>query len=518
MSSEVSTSSGTTKKIAAAALAVALAAVLMIGGTFSYLMGSTDEVVNDFTGNSNSVNITEGTGDEYDIVPGTSDEKDPTVTASATVASYLYLVVYDNTDGLVDYEIDSSVWTLLYEVDDEGNYTGGTVYYTTVNAGTANKTYNVLKDQTVYYSAGITNEDLEDIESLTLSFEAYIIQQASFEVYKTDEDGNTTSTLDEKASAKDAFLYAYYNINSDVDEDDVVFVEDKEGLKDAIESDAYIILTDNVTYSDTLEIKSSSDNLISDVTIDLAGNDLNIKSIYVGGSGGYNSEGIVITSSQEGSVLTSTNETYAIEVSYGQIEEISNITIDASGSNYGVYVYGQASSIETIENVTIENATKYGIYLYKVNSDSYSDTAAIGTIADSTVSGSDTGLYIYSSFVDLVDDCTITGGNYGVYLRGQETNYTTSATITDSEITGTQKIGLVLNDWSGAHAAITADLTNCTLSGTTCAAQYCATGVIDLTMTDCTIGETTGSYRIETNGTGSGYINITADNLTDDNE
>ncbi|MCC8073333.1 MAG: CalY family protein [Clostridiales bacterium] len=88
------------------AIAVALAAVMLIGGaSYAYLEDSDGDIVNNFSTNKVEVDIDETTGEDYDIVPGTSQDKDPSVTIDNTVDSYLYVVVTDNTQGLVEYEI-----------------------------------------------------------------------------------------------------------------------------------------------------------------------------------------------------------------------------------------------------------------------------------------------------------------------------------------------------------------------------------------------------------------------------
>ncbi len=74
------------KKKLTTSLAVALAALLLIGGgTFAYLQSNTEDVVNTFNANQVTVELTETTGGDYNIIPGTTQEKDPTVTVNATV-------------------------------------------------------------------------------------------------------------------------------------------------------------------------------------------------------------------------------------------------------------------------------------------------------------------------------------------------------------------------------------------------------------------------------------------------
>lgn len=178
----------TKKKTAAAATAVALAAALMIGGTFSYLSAASGEVVNTFSTDTIAVDVTEDGDGQYDIVPGTSESKNPTVTVDAGYDAYVFLIVQDNTLGLVEYTIDDTVWKLLY-ADEDGDGVNDyetTIYYTTVDAADETQYLNVLYGQTVSYSTDLTNSDMLDasgnlLDNITLSFGAVAIESASFD-------------------------------------------------------------------------------------------------------------------------------------------------------------------------------------------------------------------------------------------------------------------------------------------------------------------------------------------------
>ena len=83
------------KKVITTGLAITLAATLLIGGgTFAYLQGTTNDVVNNFHTNKVLVDLEETTGNDYEIIPGTTQEKDPKVTVNATAVSYTHLDVY----------------------------------------------------------------------------------------------------------------------------------------------------------------------------------------------------------------------------------------------------------------------------------------------------------------------------------------------------------------------------------------------------------------------------------------
>ncbi|MCM1219446.1 MAG: hypothetical protein NC548_33625, partial [Lachnospiraceae bacterium] len=148
--------------------------------TFAYLQANTDDVVNEFATNQVMVDLKESTDGKYNIVPGTSEFKDPTVTVTSTVPAYVYVEVTDNTDGLVDYAVESS-WQLLDGYEN--------IYYREIDASTQNAKYEVLKNNTVSYSEAIVNSDMliqnEDgtyslKEGITLSFKALAIQKEPF--------------------------------------------------------------------------------------------------------------------------------------------------------------------------------------------------------------------------------------------------------------------------------------------------------------------------------------------------
>ena len=162
-------------KVLTSVAAVALAASMIIGGgTYAYLQGVSDDVVNIFNANQVTVDLQETTGSEYDIIPGTSQEKDPKVTVTATVDAYVFVEVTDNTGGLVNWEIAEG-WKELTGF-------GKTVYYREVKASDEAYEFDVIKDNEVYYDASLINEDMLDEngelkDGLELTFKAYAIQK-----------------------------------------------------------------------------------------------------------------------------------------------------------------------------------------------------------------------------------------------------------------------------------------------------------------------------------------------------
>ncbi|MCQ2547847.1 MAG: DUF6273 domain-containing protein [Clostridia bacterium] len=176
------------KKAGTVALAVALATT--IGFTSAYLVSLSDDVTNIFNPNKVAVELTETTGSNYDIIPGTEQEKDPTVKVDTSVDAYAYVIVTDETNGVVGYDIADG-WTKmdnadLNALDTDGDGTADitlgdndTVYYREVAPNDEAQSFPVLKDNKVSYSADLTNEDMPS-EAVKLAFVAYAIQKTPF--------------------------------------------------------------------------------------------------------------------------------------------------------------------------------------------------------------------------------------------------------------------------------------------------------------------------------------------------
>ncbi|PWM38807.1 MAG: hypothetical protein DBX52_06325 [Clostridiales bacterium] len=178
-----------------AGIAAVLAFILLAGGgTFAYLKGTTDKIENHFNPNQVLVTLHE-TENDYEIVPGTWQTKDPQVTVNATLPAYVYVMVENQTNGLVDYEIDAR-WTPLGDT-----YPG--VYWCEVAGGEAPETIPVLKGNRVSYDAALENSNMLDEtgrlkEGITLTFQARAIQKEPFNdpVDAYEEKVQVQSTLE----------------------------------------------------------------------------------------------------------------------------------------------------------------------------------------------------------------------------------------------------------------------------------------------------------------------------------
>lgn len=184
----------TKKRIATGATAVALA-LMMVGGSYAYLTSSTNDMVNNFNANYVQVDLSESTGTEYEIVPGSVQSKDPVVEVETTVPAFVFLEAKNNTDGLVNYEIDEA-WTVL---DGHEN-----IYYREVDGSDTKYNLNVLKNNQVSCPSSITNEDMviENTdgsytlkEGITLAFNAQAIQKDGFENVSQAFEALTNPTI-----------------------------------------------------------------------------------------------------------------------------------------------------------------------------------------------------------------------------------------------------------------------------------------------------------------------------------
>lgn len=182
------------KKITIAIVALVLISCFVIGGTLAWLNDKTDPVVNTFTYGDINITLAETTGTEYKMIPGVDISKDPKVTVkSGSEACWLFVKVEKsaNFDTYMKYEMDSK-WTAL----DATNHPG--VYYyngTDLNSLlTADKAFNVLKDNKVKVKGEVTKEmltsfdtdkngtlsDTEKAALPTLTITAYAVQKEGF--------------------------------------------------------------------------------------------------------------------------------------------------------------------------------------------------------------------------------------------------------------------------------------------------------------------------------------------------
>ncbi|MCD7948643.1 MAG: hypothetical protein LUG12_00020 [Erysipelotrichaceae bacterium] len=186
------------------------------------------------------------------------------VTVNNSVDAYVYLVVNDNTQGLVDYTIDDG-WILL---DGYSN-----VYYREVASDAENKDFTVLKNDTVSYSSELTNADMLDEdgnlkEDIELTFSALAIQKiksndeewSAGDAYFYLMDGYVNDDVNTKADFAEAITNDYFNITVTENITKSFYTIKVYTVNGTINADGNILGTSLYLYSGTLTINGDSSN------------------------------------------------------------------------------------------------------------------------------------------------------------------------------------------------------------------------------------------------------------------
>lgn len=361
---------GKKKKLLTTGLAVALAALLLIGGgTFAYLQGTSQSVKNTFETNKVDVTLTETEGENlgynYNIIPGTTQPKNPKVIVDNTVDAYVFVEVTDNTYGLVTYEIAEG-WNLL------GGYEN--VYYREVAKDAGVKEFSVLKDDKVIYSAALENKDMLNEEGklkdgIELTFKALAKQKEGF------------------YTAVDAYLGIPISNVATQDE-----------FKDALESinaGGTIVLTGDVA----VVTSGTGDDLVpqmsisKDMTLDLSGQKLFVDSSVYNETLSYTPALLEVV--DEATLTINGNGTINAEAGYN-----NSYGIDVNGGNLiinGGNYYGALTAIQVTQGSLVINdgffdlaptckaaAPEYAKYVVNCIDDYYKDKTATISITGGT--------------------------------------------------------------------------------------------------------------------------------------
>lgn len=195
------------KKLLVVLACLALCVCTVVTGTLAWLTAETAPVVNTFSPSNIKLTLTETNLDgetdpllnAYKMIPGQELVKDPTVTVTADIASYVFIKV-DEVNGAgayLNYSVDMSAgaWTL---VPDKTN-----VWYRAVNATDADgESFAVLTGNKVTVKNEVNMQMMTDAATAVpkLTFTAYAIQQAN--IPDTDGDGSTVDEAWALASAQ----------------------------------------------------------------------------------------------------------------------------------------------------------------------------------------------------------------------------------------------------------------------------------------------------------------------------
>lgn len=197
-----------TLKTLVVVLSVILLMCLTVAGTLAYLQVQTGSVQNTFAPSNIDLKLEESNADggsdttnAYKMIPGVDIAKDPKVTVTADIDSYVFVKVVEsaNFDTYMTYAIESG-WTKLDGVDG--------VYYRAVsatvdedsNSNNHVEAFYVLAGSTAYPNGVVqvpntvsktamnalynTDGTVKTDSQPTLTFTAYAIQQAGFDTVK----------------------------------------------------------------------------------------------------------------------------------------------------------------------------------------------------------------------------------------------------------------------------------------------------------------------------------------------
>lgn len=381
------------KSIFTAALATALAAATVVGGTYAYLQDSTEDVINSFNANQVVVELTE-TGDrQYNIVPGTEETKDPKVTVDNTDASYVYVKVTDTTDGLVTYEIAEG-WRELQ------GYNG--VYYREVAADAQDREFYVLKDNKVSYAAALENSDMLENgklkENVNLTFKAYAIQMEGFE------------------SAEAAFIEAA-----------AVKVDTGEAAEEALKSGNPVMLDANVSISASAIASAESPAVnINGKTLTITGNQ------YLEPKNGQT------LSLKNGTVKMENTSHISISAAEGSTVRLENVEMDMGGKSMLIDSGINSARIDVIDSKIV--TTDY--YAISTNaSNPESGEGVVINIINSEITVDDpanhdcTAVLMNVPGTLKIEDSTLTAGRQAVIVRTGTANIKNSTLVNTLEYT-----------------------------------------------------------------------------------
>lgn len=408
------------RKIIVTCLAIVLAVSLAVGGTITYLTGSSGEVKNEFTKNKNGVELDETTGNEYNIVPGTSQGKDPTITATYTLDSYVFVEVTDATEDLVTWYIANG-WTLLsttvnadgsttyvyyqlLETEDASNWTevtssnagsyedgsnhideyvyedsttGVTYYYDSVT-GTYTALIHVLEGDKVYYDSSITNADIDSAGDISLTFEAHIIQAEPFlSGNSTEAEGAEAAYL---AVLGDSNAYAYAGYSAMVN--GKLYTDLNSAMTAALDASATnsaavtVDVVADTDISNTLLLTVNSGST-ADITLNLNGNS--------------------ITYDTNAATTTTTTNSSLVRVGEGVTLTITGDgTINGTGMDEGCELIWARGGTVIIENGTFIHSTLNEAVVY---ASTPNGSTSVGTVEiyGGTFMNTASGSYTYGS-------------------------------------------------------------------------------------------------------------------------
>lgn len=398
------------KNMIATATAAVLAVVMLGGGTAAYLYDESTKVTNTISGNYNFVDLYEDVdGDEvtetensYEIIPGTSAVKNPTVDVNYTLDSYVYITLDENVEYLVEFSIDTSVWTALDGYDNVWYrlVTTEDVTGTEISGSIAklySQTLNVLTDGVITYSKDLTNSDMyvngKLISDMTMVFQAYIVQATLSDSDNGYADPAAAYPVARGASSYDASGATVFAEITDTDGDGEITAADvSSAIKAAGATPTAFVLSESITIDD-------ADNAIyvaEDQTISITLADGVMIQSTVSGVSAIENSGVLEVSG--GTVDATEHATAAVSNNAGATLTLSGVTVtrsqeagsSATDSNGNSYYYIDNQGDLTLEGCTIESSGAYSSLIHNGWYDGTKNTTgatATLTINSGTYSG-----------------------------------------------------------------------------------------------------------------------------------
>ncbi|MCD8315170.1 MAG: right-handed parallel beta-helix repeat-containing protein [Firmicutes bacterium] len=483
-------------------LAIFLAVVLTIGGSLAYYTYTSNAVQNVVEDNYNWVSMTESEGNPvtdangnitnsvYEIIPGTSQEKDPTVTASYLLDSYVFLEVTDTSGGLITWATVSD-WTLLSaEYDSDGNITHAVYYQLLDTTGTPTgdtpieywiQTLPVLEGDQISYSSSISNNNNSvtvdgsgvptTADTYSLTFQSYIIQ--------ADISGSSLTNPSAESAMECWYALAGQQGLGVAAINGVLYPDVTEAILAVEEQGTVTLLTDTTASTGV----AYTDEVPQEYTIDLNGFTLTLNNTQMQLSAVENT---YVTEAN----LTSYQSQYGNWIYVGYRIGTEILDTDLTIKNGAIEVVGTSGNIRlesgttlTLEDVTFTNTTSstaLRAIQYYVSDNTATNTIIVtgctfdNTYVDICGSSNNKPYSVTATFTDC--DFSATPGNGGgcvtfdAYIYGD-------FTFTDCDF-----------DVTGGGNATGAIVVNSSSS-------YCSDNSVNLTLNDVTFtGTSTGTY------------------------
>ena len=158
------------KKTAIAAVSVAAAATVIIGGTLAYLQDSKNASVDLVGGDHVLVNEINASVEDARIFPGKTVSFNPSFKVDTTADAYVFAEISGDASEYIDLNNTEAGWEELQDAS-----TDSTVFYREVAGSDTEQELYIFNDGKITFSADLTNDTLP--QSATINVKGYAIQK-----------------------------------------------------------------------------------------------------------------------------------------------------------------------------------------------------------------------------------------------------------------------------------------------------------------------------------------------------